>query len=125
MQGKEKLMLYNLSPGDAAVVKKLADNMRIKVIEVSESQYGCSLGEVYDGKPADTGAQPILGSTPSASLLVMANLTEKHMDSLLYNIRSNSLGIDYKAVLTDTNRTWNVARMMFEMEKEKRLFYAY
>lgn len=122
MQGKEKLMLYSLSPGDAAAVKKLADNLRIKVIEVSASQYGCTLGEVYDGKAMGIGAKPTSGSTPSASLLVMANLTEKHVDSLLYNIRRNSIRIDYKAVLTETNRTWTAARMMFEMEKEKRAY---
>ena len=41
------------------------------------------------------------------------------MDKLLASLRRDQVVIDYKAVLTPTNRKWNVMRMYLEMRAEK------
>jgi hypothetical protein len=41
------------------------------------------------------------------------------MDKLLASLRRDQVVIDYKAVLTPTNRKWNVMRMYLEMQAEK------
>ena len=41
------------------------------------------------------------------------------MDKLLLALRRDQVTIDYKAVLTPTNRKWNVMRLYLEMQAEK------
>jgi hypothetical protein len=63
--------------------------------------------------------QPFSGKVPAESLIVFCDFTEKKMDKLLASLRRDQVVIDYKAVLTPTNRKWNVMRMYLEMQAEK------
>ena len=53
------------------------------------------------------------------SLMVMCDVTEKQMNRLLMEFRRREIRIDYKAVLTPTNRDWPVRRMYLEMARER------
>lgn len=46
-------------------------------------------------------------------------MTDKHMDKLLFEMRQKSFDVSFKAVLTDTNRKWNIKQMLVEMRREK------
>ncbi len=41
------------------------------------------------------------------------------MDKLLFEMRQKSFDVLFKAVLTDTNRKWNIKQMLVEMRREK------
>lgn len=141
---RESLLLFNVGNMQTAAIKRLADNMRLRVVEVSADKYDYTLGDICDGKAgitglaamsSDSGIPAIAGggvqsagavSSGNAaigkSLLVFAGVTDKHMDKVLFEMKSRQITVDYKAVMTETNRTWNIHRLMFEMEKERRAY---
>jgi hypothetical protein len=50
----------------------------------------------------------------------MCGFSEKEMDKLLAALKKAQVPIDYKAILTPTNRRWNVLRLLLELGVEKR-----
>lgn len=92
--------------------------MKVRVEEVLSSDYLKPL-EMIANKTASPLTQPFSGKVPAESLIVFCDFTEKKMDKLLASLRRDQVVIDYKAVLTPTNRKWNVMRMYLEMQAEK------
>ncbi len=60
--------------------------------------------------------------SPQESMVVMCGFTEKQMNRFLEKLKKESLPVDYKAVLTATNRSWNVRRMYLEMARERAMY---
>ena len=127
----EKILLFGTKPADTLLVKKLADNMRIAVHKVPVSLYDCTIEQILAVKGAgimggaqnkvqnfavDT-VQVELKSEPG--MLLFCDVTEKHLDKFLFELRNKQSRIDYKAVLTPTNRTWNVRRLYAHMAMER------
>jgi hypothetical protein len=127
----EKILLFGTKPADTLLVKKLADNMRIAVQEVPVSLYDCTIEQILAVKGAGimggaqnkvqnfaVGAvQAELKSEPG--MLLFCDVTEKHLDKFLFELRNKQSSIDYKAVLTPTNRMWNVRRLSAHMAMER------
>ena len=40
--------------------------------------------------------------------------------SSLFGIRNNNLNVDYKAVMTKTNKSWTLNKILYHMEIEKK-----
>ena len=125
----EKILLFGTKPADTLLVKKLADNMRIAVQEVPVSLYDCTIEQLLAVKGAgiiggtQSKAQDFTGGTQNEvqnfavgavqaelksepGMLLFCDVTEKHLDK-------------YKAVLTPTNRMWNVRRLSAHMAMER------
>jgi hypothetical protein len=121
---REILILVGVGQTQAAALRRIADNMRINVVEVAETQYDCTIGDIAEQKAAfvQAGKSGTAADGASRSLLVFANVTDKHVDKLLFEMKSRKITVDYKAVMTDTNRQWSVKRTMFEMERERQAF---
>jgi hypothetical protein len=134
----EKILLFGTKPADTLLVKKLADNMRIAVQEVPVSLYDCTIEQILAVKGAGImgGAQDFTGGTQNEvqnfavdtvqvelksepGMLLFCDVTEKHLDKFLFELRNKQSRIDYKAVLTPTNRTWNVRRLYAHMAMER------
>ena len=64
---------------------------------------------------------PAAGSAQSVaeSLLVMCDLSDKRIDKLLFELRRSDVVLNYKAILTPTNRKWTVSQLLLEMHREK------
>ena len=141
---RESLLLFNVGNVQTAAIKRLADNMRLRVVDVSADKYDYTLGDICDGKAGTVGFAakasasgiPAIaggrvqsagavssGNSAGKSLLVFAGVTDKHMDKILFEMKSRQITVDYKAVMTETNRAWNIHRLMFEMEKERRAYF--
>lgn len=64
-------------------------------------------GEVYTGDDFEK------------EMMVMAGLTSKQVDTVILALRKTGAGrIDYKAVLTPTNQSWNALTLYGELAKE-------
>ena len=53
---------------------------------------------------------------------VFCGVNEKHFDKILFELRRKQIPVDYKAVLTPSNRKWSVLMLMLELTKEKNSF---
>lgn len=114
----EKLLVFHLDDNNLKKLKQVTGALKIRVEEVSSSDYLKPL-EMIVNKTASPLIQPFSGDVPSESLIVFCDFTEKKMDKLLSSLRRDQIAIDYKAVLTPTNKKWNVMRMYLEMQAEK------
>lgn len=117
----EKMLIFQLTETDKNTVKILSSNMKIKVLEIQSSDYRQALGDLAENKKSSL-VSAYEGTAPEGSLMVFCNVTEKHMDKILFELRRKQSSITYKASLTPTNAKWNVLRMYMEMEKERKAF---
>ena len=99
----EKLLVFHLDDNNLKKLKQITGALKVRVEEVPSSDY----------------LKPFSGKVPAESLIVFCDFTEKKMDKLLASLRRDQVVIDYKAVLTPTNRKWNVMRTYLEMQAEK------
>ena len=114
----EKLLVFHLDDNNLKKLKQVTGALKIRVEEVPSSDYLKPL-EMIVNKTVSPLIQPFSGDVPSESLIVFCDFTEKKMDKLLNSLRRDQIAIDYKAVLTPTNKKWNVMRMYLEMQAEK------
>ena len=133
----EKILLAGCSETQSELVKKLAGNLKIRVQEITPEQFSQTIGALLEQKstdqkpaerePADqehTGQKDEKMPDKGESLLIFSELTEEHFDRMLMKLREQKAGITYKAVVTPTNRTWNLHKLLLHMEMEKRQFRA-
>lgn len=114
----EKILLYNVKePQD---IIKAASNMRIASGFISESDSDKTLAELaaeVKGMPSDVAEYH--SQEDKESLVIFCDVTDKHMDRLLFEMRQKNTGVTFKAVLTDSNRKWNISQMLVEMRRER------
>ena len=125
----EKILLFGTKPADTLLVKKLADNMRIAVQEVPVSLYDCTIEQLLAVKGAgiiggtQSKAQDFTGGTQNEVQNFAVGAVQAELKSepgkFLFELRNKQSSIDYKAVLTPTNRTWNVRRLFAHMAMER------
>ena len=125
----EKVLTIACSQAQMDEIRKTAAEMKIRVQEVSQRQMNQTLEEILkgtsgEGKTAqeETGELEGTSADGTNSLLIFNELTEKHFDRFLAKLREVKAGITYKAVVTPTNRTWNLQKLYVNMEMEKRQF---
>ena len=114
----EKLLVFHLDDNHMKKLRQITGSLKIRVEEVPSCDYLKTL-EMIVNKTTSPMIQPFCGNVPSESLIVFCDFTEKKMDKLLLALRRDQVSIDYKAVLTPTNRKWNVMRLYLEMQAEK------
>ena len=114
----EKILLYNVKePQD---IIKAASNMRIASGFINESDSYKTLAELaaeVKGIPSDVAGYH--SQEDKESLVIFCDVTDKHMDRLLFEMRQKNTGVTFKAVLTDANKKWNISRMLVEMRRER------
>lgn len=112
-----KVLLFQCK--DELAVRQILTPMKIKVISVPKEKMHLTLGEL-ESNLWDEGI--FGGEYPQESMLVMCDFTENQMNKLLLELRRKKVKIDYKAMMTPTNRDWDVLHMYFEMAREKAMY---
>lgn len=112
----EKILLFG--SGHYPEVKGAAGSLGMKVENIEPSYYKETLGALYAG--VDSPREEYAGENPRESLMVFCGISEQKIDKLSALLRKKHIPIDYKAVMTPVNRQWNILRLYFEMEREKR-----
>ena len=114
----EKILLYNVKePQD---IIKAASNMRIASGFINESDSYKTLAELaaeVKGIPSDVAGYH--SQEDKESLVIFCDVTDKHMDRLLFEMRQKNTGVTFKAVLTDANKKWNISQMLVEMRRDR------
>ena len=113
----EKILLYNVK--EPQYIIKAASNMRIVSGFINESDSYKTLAELaaeVKGIPSDVAGYH--SQEDKESLVIFCDVTDKHMDRLLFEMRQKNTGVTFKAVLTDANKKWNISQMLVEMRRE-------
>lgn len=113
----ERIVIYNAKNADKII--KCASNMRIKSIIADDNMLTYTLKAILDNskiyKASDTF--PVLNKV-NGSIVIFCELTDKHIDKLLFEMRNGGCPVDYKAVMTNTNMEWTLKHILVQMERE-------
>lgn len=118
----EKVILFNMDNDNIRSIYNICSQMRIGVIA---ADINCKVNTVEDimklplYKGSTVSKKGLESSAAEESLLLMCELTDKHMDRLLASLRSSHIQPDYKAVLTPSNKKWTVTKLLAHMAFEK------
>ena len=128
----EKLICYQIE--NTREIERLASNMKLRIVYADASLYDETLDAIASGKVQSTatvatGANEIartdnLNLSPDSgdSILIFCDLSEKHLNRMLFELKSRKVKIDLKAVLTPTNQKWTLRQLHAELEREKANF---
>ena len=116
----EKILAIACSQAQLEILKKITGDMKIRLQEVSEKNTDHMLEEILQGNSTEENAGE--EADGKNSLVIFCDLTEKHLDHVLARLREKKAGLCYKAVLTPTNRKWNLQKLYINMEMEKKQF---
>lgn len=128
----EKLICYQIE--NTREIERLASNMKLRIVYANASLYDETLDAIASGKVQSTatvatGANEIartdnLNLSPDSgdSILIFCDLSEKHLNRMLFELKSRKVQIDLKAVLTPTNQKWTLRQLHAELEREKANF---
>lgn len=117
----EKLLLIGMNDNEYRKIAQVASRLKMAVDVVEPAYYDKTLGELVSGKYREKVADVTELSKPisTESLILICGLSDKRMDKLLFELRRAEVSVAYKAVLTPTNKNWNVSQLMQEMRREK------
>ena len=113
----EKIILFQADKATENQIRRLTSAKKISMFVIERNHAAGTMAELAAGK--DNGALPALEQLPEESLMVFCDVSEKHFDKLLFEMRSKKIHIDYKAVLTPINRHWTIPMLMRELQKER------
>ena len=128
----EKLICYQIE--NTREIERLASNMKLRIVYADASLYDETLDAIASGKVQSTatvatGANEIartdnLNLSPDSgdSILIFCDLSEKHLNRMLFELKSRKVQIDLKADLTPTNQKWTLRQLHAELEREKANF---
>ena len=118
------VLLYNLAGQRLKQIELLAACLGVRARLVPPGDYGRPLGSLC-GLPSDGGGAQGLWNEFGEEMLVMAFFTPETMRRFLDSFRQAGLpSVRLKAVLTETNRSWNSCALRAELLKEEAAFRA-
>jgi hypothetical protein len=118
-----QIITFRLSDNDSEKLKRLCGLQNISCRSAEPKDYFTKLGELAGGSTAMSGMTGISGAmlpkqTALESLILMCDFSDSQMDALLAGLRQNNISVDFKAILTDTNRNWNYIMLLSELRRE-------
>lgn len=128
----EKLICYQIE--NTREIERLASNMKLRIVYADASLYDETLDAIASGKVQSTATVATVANeiartdnlnlSPDSgdSILIFCDLSEKHLNRMLFELKSRKVQIDLKAVLTPTNQKWTLRQLHAELEREKANF---
>ncbi len=119
MKHKGTVLLYNITGDRSRQIRLLCVRLGLLIRQVAPVQYRMTLGalagvEGYEPEPADYEGE---GFTDE--MLVMKDFDGQMLDSFLQGFRAMKIKpVALKAVLTETNCTWNSLKLHEEISAE-------
>ena len=117
---RETVLLINFQDAkQLREIKMILLSMKIKMKTVEKKDYLQKIGYLAGLKDMEAVQEVYDGEELEKEMMIFANLREAQLDQILYRIRKNGVKkVDYKAILTDTNKDWNVPQLYEELAGE-------
>lgn len=117
----ETVLLYNI--GDRAVQKKyqmLCLRLGLRVKLVKRGQYREPVGTLAGAGDVAREESPAEGEAVlEEPMMVLRIFSDRKLDQFLSGMKKEGIPrVDYKAVLTEYNKTWDSFRLYEELKKE-------
>lgn len=117
---RETVLLINFQDAkQLREIKMILLSMKIKMKTVEKKDYLQKIGYLAELKEMEAVQEVYDGEELEKEMMIFANLREAQLEQILYRIRKNGVKkVDYKAILTDTNKDWTVPQLYEELAGE-------
>lgn len=100
-------------------LKMILFTLKIRMKKVEKKEYLQRIGCLAGLKEMEATAEHYEGEELEKEMMVFAGISNQKLDQILLAMRKNGVKrVDYKAVLTETNKTWTVLKLYEEIAKE-------
>lgn len=115
----ERILLYNVCANEEII--RIASNMRIKCGTIDAEDQDRLIKDLASdiNIKENISNSEIIQEAYVESMLIFCDVSEKHMDKLLFEIKHRGIDITYKAILTPTNSRWTLREMLIQMRRER------
>ena len=117
---RETVLLINFQDAkQLREIKMILLSLKIKMKTVEKKDYLQTIGCLAGMKDMEETQEIYEGEELEKEMMIFSNLRESHLEQILYRIRRNGVRkVDYKAILTDTNKDWNIPQLYEELAGE-------
>lgn len=117
---RETVLLYNFKDAERARKLKMAlMPLGFRIKAVMKEDYLKPLGFLVGVKDMEDNGAVYEGEEFEDEMMIMAGFTSARVDVLLSALRKKGVGrINYKAVLTETNKNWDSVSLFKEIKRE-------
>lgn len=109
------LLEFNISAQKSETLKKICKKLKIKEMKVSQADFTQPLGALLG---ASERKNEVCLAPFGGEMIVMAGMSGEKLDEFLASLRSESLSIPLKAMLTAVNINWRCVDLYNELESE-------
>lgn len=100
-------------------IQMMVMTLKLRMRLIEKTEYMNPIGYLAGMKDMEAGTESYAGEELEKEMMVFAGLTEAHLDQMLYLMKKSGIvPVDYKAVLTETNKSWTVPELYEELERE-------
>lgn len=117
---RETVLLYNFNePERAGKLKRALMPLGFRLKTVAKEDYRKPIGCLAGLKDVEDSGAAYDGEGFEEEMMILAGLTSARLDALILALRKAGVGrVNYKAVLTETNKDWDSVRLFQEIKKE-------
>ena len=119
---RETILLINFQDKDRLRdIQMMAMAVKVRVKVVKNEEYLKPVGVLAGVKGISTEEKENKEELAELEkeMMIFAGLTETHLNQMLFLMRKSKMTpVDYKAILTETNRSWTVPELYKELERE-------
>lgn len=93
--------------------------VKLRMRLVKKEEYLQPIGFLAGRKDIEPVDAAYTGDELEKEMMVFADLTDEHLNQVLYLMRKGGAGpVDYKAILTESNKSWTVPELYEELARE-------
>lgn len=116
---RETVLLYNFSGERKRQLTKALLPLGFRLKTVVKEDYLKPVGFLAGVKDVEDNGSVYEGEEFQDEMMLMAGFTSSRIDALIGALRKNGVGrVNYKAVLTETNKSWDSVSLFQELKKE-------
>ena len=107
---KETVLFINFQDKDKLrKVKYAMIPLKMRMVQVKKEAYSQTIGYLAGLKEMEENPEKYAGEELDQEMMIFAGLSNQRLDELLKAMRKAGVRVPYKAILTETNCTWNCA----------------
>lgn len=127
MRRNETVLLYAVKDKEKRKrIQTLLLLMGVRIRMVEPKQYALPIAQLLEGKTEQDALEEEVTEELcefEEEMLVLSGFSGNRLDELLLALRRQKARVDLKAVVTDSNKTWNSKELYQELRKEHRMMH--
>ncbi len=121
---KPVIIFMNVGEGKINKLRPILNLMGIGIKIIDQSRMGDSVGYIAYPDEFENKPEPSGGESFGEEFMLLCGMDPKNLDAVLNFMRKGKMSIGLKAMLTETNSSWTLGRLISEISAERKMIAA-